>query len=190
MPSLAYVYYDEAQRDARLTALIQRFQGDISYWKYHDPEQLYQRIRDDVEAVIAQRIHAVETLESFLRIDANSTIAAILPIGKGYIDRPKLAREILDELSKHHIIQIYGEPGIGKTTLLAEIAKNNNFIFVSGSQLVERELATVIANKIVATTGGTKVYFTDFPSAYNDLIRQWQQAKEFTIVVDDCRDLG
>lgn len=45
-----------------------------------------------------------------------------IPAIRGYLPRPGQTRAILSSLESHHLVTVSGPPGIGKTTLVAELA--------------------------------------------------------------------
>ncbi len=188
MECLAYVNREDTQRDQRLRSLLEEMKPRLKICFYREADELYERIREDVAAVVAQRFHEAESLEALLRIDAGGTIESFFPPGGHLIERTRLESEILAALSRRQPVQVVGPIGIGKTVLLATLARRNGFVFTCGSHLSRKELAGVLANKLAGPTKHQVSYFADANQAYRALVNVWKSTQSFTIVLDDCRD--
>jgi tetratricopeptide (TPR) repeat protein len=188
MPRLLYLLEPAKDRDSRLAALLNQMQVEVTLWKFRTADELYERIREDIEAEVTKRFHEAERLEALVRTDAAAEISGLVPIPKALLSRDKLGENLLEQLSKHHVIQVSGELGIGKTVFLASVAKDNGFLFVSGTQLGNHELASVLANKLASSSGTSARYFADTSAAYSALSEFWRSTENFTLVIDDCRD--
>lgn len=188
MPRLVYVLDPAQDRDPRLSAMLKEVQSEITYFSYRKPEELYERIREDIEAEVTKRFHEAERLEAIVHTDAAAAVSGLFPAPKSLLMRKELAGLLLQELSSGHVLQVSGELGIGKTVFLATVAKENGFLFVSGTQLGNHELAAVITNKLASARGANTRYFADASSAFSALLEEWRTADTFTLVIDDCSD--
>ncbi len=188
MPRLVYILEQDEGRDPRLKALLSTIENEVTFWRFPNPEKLYERIRQDIEAEIARRFHEAERLEGIVKADAATSISGLVPEPPHLLQRPNLSEEMIRQLSLHGVLQISGGLGIGKTVFLASAARENNFLFVSATQLDHHELATVLSNKLNSLTGGEPRYFTDASSALSALRDSWRATEEFTLVIDDCPD--
>jgi tetratricopeptide (TPR) repeat protein len=188
MPRLAYVLEPTQDRDPQLTAMLKGVQSEITYSRYRNPEELFERIREDVEAEVTKRFHEAERLEAIVHTDAAAAISGLFPIPKSLLVRKELAGLLREQLSTHYVLQVSGELGIGKTVFLATVAKENNFLFVSGTQLANHELAAVIANKLASARGANTRYFADASTAYSALLEEWRATETVTLIIDDCPD--
>jgi tetratricopeptide (TPR) repeat protein len=187
MPRLLYIVEPPQDRDPRLSALLER-QVDVTFWRFRNAEELYERIREDVEAEVTKRFHEAERLEAIVQTDAAAAVSGLVPLPKSLLLRHRLGEQLLEQVSKHYVLQVFGELGIGKTVFLASVAKEKNFLFVSGTQLGNHELASVLANKLASATGGEARYFADASVAYSALSESWRSAESFSLVIDDCPD--
>jgi len=187
MTRLVYVLQSEQDRDARLKTMLEGLQ-DVTYWRFRNPEDLYGRIRDDVEAEVTRRFQNAERLEAIVRADPADAISGLVPAPGHLLRRGRLAEDLLHQLSTQNVLQVSGELGIGKTVFLASVAAESGFLFVSGTQLSKHELACVLANKLASVSGGQPRYFLDASTAYSALIESWRAAGSFTLVIDDCPD--
>jgi tetratricopeptide (TPR) repeat protein len=188
MPRLVYVLDPAQDRDPRLSAMLKEVQSEITYSRYRNPEELYERIREDIEAEVTERFHEAERLEAIVHTDAAAAVSGLIPAPKSLLMRKKLADLLLEQLSSDHVLQVSGELGIGKTVFLATVAKDNGFLFVSATQLDNHELAAVVTNKLASARGANTRYFADATSAFSALLEEWRTAETFTLVIDDCSD--
>lgn len=72
-----------------------------------------------------ERARAINMLKAQLE-DVPSAIgdyrAEPIPAIGGFITRPQLAEALQTSLQEHHLVNVHGAPGVGKTSLVAEIA--------------------------------------------------------------------
>lgn len=190
MPRLVYIHEPAEDRDDRLSTLLNRIEaeGEITFSRFHNADELYERIRQDVEAEVAKRFHDAERLEAIVRTDAAASVSGLVPAPNFVLPRKEVKQRLLEQLSTCHVLQVTGELGIGKTVLLASTAQENGLLFVSGTQLSNHELASVLANKIAAAAGHDTRYFADAAVAYSALLESWRDNESFTVVIDDCQD--
>jgi tetratricopeptide (TPR) repeat protein len=191
MPRLIYVLDKPNKRDPRLSALLDNIEaeGEITYSTFRTAEELYDRIREDIEAEVAKRFNEAERLEAIVHANAAMAVSGLVPAPKAVLLRPQLGEDLLALLAARHVVQVFGELGIGKTVFLASFAKERNLVFVSGTELSNHELASVLANKLASVRGLESRYFLDASSAYSALLESWRTTDAFTIVIDDCQDL-
>jgi tetratricopeptide (TPR) repeat protein len=186
MPRLVYIFEEDDGRDERLRALLSTVEN--TFWRFRNSEELYDRIRQDVEAEVAKRFHEAERLEGIVKADAATSISGLVPEPPHLLQRLSLSEELIRTLSLQGVLQVSGELGIGKTVFLASVARERNFLFVSATQLDRHELASVLSNKLNSLTGGEPRYFTDASAAFSALRDSWRATEEFTLIVDDCPD--
>ncbi len=185
MPCLVYLHTEDGHRDPRLSAIIAEIQAQsrITYCRYLTAADLYQRIRDDIESVVAQRFARAEQLEAVIRWDAEAEVSAILRNGHKLVPRPYITQEVLSLLDSHRMVQVTGESGAGKTTLLASIARDHGIPFVSGVHLSAIDLVNVIVNKLAPSTSGPQ-YHVSFVGACAALRDFCASVTSCTIVID------
>jgi tetratricopeptide (TPR) repeat protein len=190
MPCLVYIHAEDGSRDPRLSAIVTEIQTQsrITYSRYSAPANLYERIRDDVESVVAQRFARTEQLEAAIRWDADAEVSAILRNGNKLVPRPAIAQQVLSLLDSDRIVQVKGESGGGKTTLLASIAKDHGIPFVSAVHLSALELVNVLANKLHQSSGSVPQYHLTFPSACAALKNLCASINSLTIIIDGIED--
>jgi tetratricopeptide (TPR) repeat protein len=186
MPCLVYIHTDDSSRDPRLSEIVAEIQAQsrITYCRYSAAANLYQRIRDDVESVVAQRFARAEQLEAAIRWDADAEVSAILRNGHKLVPRPAIAQQVLSLLDSDRLVHVTGESGGGKTTLLASIAKDRGIPFVSAIHLSAVELVNVVVNKLLPSSGSAPQYHLTFLSACAALRDLCASVTSLTIIID------
>jgi tetratricopeptide (TPR) repeat protein len=189
MPVLVYVYSGGGVRDERLAQLIKDIQsrGLITYAPYREPDELYPRIRDDIEAVVANR---------FLRgVEIEAAVAAYQPpLGNGQIALTTIVRRrraenlVLAALEEGGKVQVSGDSGSGKTTLLASLAEHRGFLFLSASQLSLLDLINAITTKLGSSHGLSPIYGSTLVYGIEVLRSAWSEVEACTLVLDDVAD--
>src|SRR5450755_3804738 len=99
MPRLVYVLEPAPDRDPRLSAMLKGVQSQITYFRYRSPEELYERIREDIEAEVTKRFHEVERLEGIVHTDGAAAISGLFPTPKSLLVRHQLRGHLLEQLS-------------------------------------------------------------------------------------------
>ena len=145
MPRLVYILDQAPERDTRLSTMLSKIEneGEITFSRFSNADELYARIRDDVSAEVTKHFEERERLEIIVRADAAASVSGLVPAPKSLLLRQQVSKQLLEQLSTHFVLQVSGELGIGKTVFPSSVAKEQNFIFVSGTQLSNHELASV-----------------------------------------------
>jgi len=192
MPCMVYIHAEDNSRDPRLGAIIAeiRAQSRITYCQFSAAANLYQRIRDDVESVVAQRFTRAEQLEAAIRWDADAEVNAILRNGHKLLPRLTISQEVLGLLESDQLVHVTSESGGGKTTLLASIATDRGFPFVSAVHLSDVELVNVVVNKLLPSSGSVPQYHLTFVSACAALRDLCASGISRTIIIDGIERLS
>ena len=82
-----------------------------------------------------------------------------------------------------------GEPGIGKTVVLAEFSRRNAGIFVSAFGLSQKDLLGVLANKLMDRDEGNAIIYSPLSGAREAFKSAWKNRKSAVLVIDDYADL-
>jgi hypothetical protein len=104
------------------------------------------------------------------------------------IARPQLEQAILDLLHTEPIVEVAGEPGSGKTTALALLAKNSGFEFFSAGGSQANELIQSITNRLRGLRAAGAEYFLSRDAALTALKEEFERHREITLVIDDLFD--
>jgi len=104
------------------------------------------------------------------------------------IARPQLEQAILDRLNTEPIVEVAGEPGSGKTTALALLAKNSGFEFFSAGGSQANELIQSITNRLRGLRAAGAEYFLSRDAALTALEEEFERHREITLVIDDLFD--
>lgn len=189
IPCLVYLFADGAGRDDRLTALIQGIQvsATITYSHYTAPADLYDRIRDDVETVVASRfLRAAELEAATHRVPEDSTELTTHK-SQQLVPRADKVRQIVGLLEAAQAVHVCGPPGSGKTTLMEEVAQQNGFHFISATRLSVLDILNAIGARLQGTEGVTPTYGASIAAATSIVRTAWERAGGFTLVIDDVQ---
>ena len=186
MPCLLYVHADASERQPKLIALLDDIerQARLTYARYSTPYELYERLRDDIEAVVAQQFIHSDRLERLARTDARSQMVAALRGSEALVPRATVADGILAQLSDNSVVQVTGEPGSGKTTILASIADARGFLFISAAELTPLDFANLLISRLDGECHPDGSHHTTLPAALLELTELWASKPPFTLVVD------
>lgn len=186
MPCLVYIHAEDGHRDSRLGSIIAEIQAQsqITYSRYQTADELYQRIRDDIESVVAQRFARAEQLEAVIHWDAEAEVNVALRNGHKLVPRPLIAQQVIALLDSAGVVLVTGESGSGKTTILASIAKDSGFLFVSAIHLSALELANAIVNKLALRSTAGPQYHITFAGACAALREMCASMIPYIVVID------
>ncbi len=121
MPRLIYVSRQAVSRDNRLVDLIERAKNEVTiYFYYDEPVDLRRHLRDDITAVVASSFHPARQIEPVIEGTAAQFIDRLVPPAER-LPRNNVERELSNALHEHHILEVQGELGVGKTVLLAAL---------------------------------------------------------------------
>ena len=185
IPRLIYVYRQHEKRDPRLTRMLESVEGEVTYFLIDDAEDLFRRLKDDVENTIAEKFERVEAVDTNVVL---SRAALQAPLDLPDIDlRPSLTAEI-EELLKVKPVLVTGERGSGKSRLLVSLAKRNSGIYVSAKGLDRHLLCSVIVNAYRRSAGLPPEYFLTPEGSSEAVLSLWNGDQPLRLYIDDCND--
>lgn len=191
MPMLIYIRQDAPNRDIKLKSLLEDFKekAEITYASYRDSVELYQLIRDDVTAILAERF----ATSSGSRVTQRDSPEAVLEAA-GHSGVPLVVRqtivERLDALLAKGSACVVGGMGSGKSILLAQYAKDRGYLYIDCSYMSPLEAYSKCAGALREEQGQLARLNTSLGAAITELKNAVSAAKDFTVIVDDCRDVG
>ena len=190
MPRLIYILDDDKDRSPNLKRLIDevKLESGLTVAYFNSPEDLYEKLRKDIEAEVARTFHDKQQLEASLLADANTILEATLS-DRVYIPRTEVMNEISSSLHDKALVQITGPDGIGKTVVLAALAKERDCIYVEASRLNRKEVASTLAAKLRKRSNLPQIQYLDANAACADLQKVWKSADNVEVVIDECKDL-
>lgn len=182
VPRFLYIHSDGENRDSRLSELLSKI-NDVTYSKFTEPAELFERVRADLGAELARRWRLAETRRLAALRSAGKFLDAIAPP-----ETRLLRKEVIDaiekELADRRVLEITGPLGSGKSVLLASLAQKQGWPFV-----VDPESATELIEAVDSAITG------DGPppvgaTAPDSRVAAWSRERGGTIVLDGCRDIG
>ena len=112
MRRLFYIARDGSTRDPRLKEMLKSSQEEVTFSYFDDPAELHDRIRDDIEAVVAETFHRADRVSAALRDSSEAVDPAAKTLQIEL--RPGLTSQ-LSTLQLTSALNLFGESGAGKT---------------------------------------------------------------------------
>jgi tetratricopeptide (TPR) repeat protein len=185
-PILVYINRDATAREPRLKALVDEIlaTSEITVSFYDKPEELIDRIKDDVTAEITQHFLDAPALEEAMQRRPATAIDLLAPPG-GFIRRVDVLNRIDALADVHSSIAVVGEAGSGKTVLLTQLAERPAYSIVYGGNLSPKELFAVLANMLQGNTGDAIRQFATYEGARLAFASSWVETGPRRILLDD-----
>ena len=188
MDRLIYIYETPSSRDPKLQTLIDEAQNaGITFSLYTDPEQLKDRVRNDLTAVISNRFvdQAVAVHEA---PGSDEVLDSLLPDPKHRIHRPDVEGALMDTLNNVGRVAVTAPFGGGKTILLAQMSAEKGWIFVDGQGLNRLDLLARAANVIRKRLNRPPVTLTTQQAAIQELLKGWKELPDVVLAIDGASE--
>ena len=184
---LIYIYETPSARDPKLQTLIDEAQTEITFALYTDPEQLRDRVRDDLTAVVSNRFvdQAVAVHEA---PGPEEVLDSLVPDPKNRIRRPDVEGALMDTLNNVGRVVVTAPFGGGKTILLAQLSAEKGWIFVDGQGLNRLDLLARTANVIRKRLNRPPVTLTTEQAAIQELLKSWKELSDVVLAVDGASE--
>lgn len=184
--ALFYVARDTNDRDPRLAAMIQEAGKRHTLYFYGPPEELMDRVRDDLTALVTSRFLKAEEVQRGVLQETSSELLAQSRRRNGLmVKRGALVGELARRLREAHALCVVGPPGIGKTTLVAQFAEAEGASFVRVDGLAPKDLFSVCAAAVAPSDVELSTYST-LESARRGFVSAWAEAERILLVLDEC----
>ena len=185
---LIYIYQTPSSRDPKLKILIDEAKNaGITLAFYTDPEQLRDRVRNDLTAVVSNRFfdQAVVLREA---PKPEEVLDSLVPNPMHRLRRPNVEKTLIDTLNECGRIVVTAPIGGGKTILLTQLSVENGWVFVDGQGLNRLDLLARAANAIRERLGHPPVTLTTEPAAIQELLKSWDGLPDVTLAVDGASE--
>jgi tetratricopeptide (TPR) repeat protein len=185
--SLFYVRRSAEDRDPRLSALIKKIEsGPYTVSYYDDPQQLRDRVRDDLTALITDKFLRADTQRQALQEDSTNVLLRTTHRAGIIISREAVIDELRARSQESPILCLNGPPGIGKTTLSAQFTEAEGAVFVRVSGLAPIDVFNVCTNALRGRNSSDAKDYSTLESSRLALASAWAQVSSVTLVVDEC----
>ena len=185
---LIYIYETPSSRDPKLQILIDEAQNaGITFALYTDPEQLKDRVRNDLTAVISNRFvdQAVAVHEAPY---PEEVLDSLVPDPKHRIRRPDVEGALMDALNSVGRVVVTAPFGGGKTILLAQMSAEKGWIFIDGQGLNRLDLLARAANVIRKRLSRPPVTLTTEQAAIQELLENWKEVPDVALAIDGASE--
>ena len=159
----------------------------VTFFHYTDPEQLEDRVRDDLTSVISNRFvdQAVGGDEA---ASPEEVLDSLVPNPAHRIRRLDVERALIDRMNNVGRIVVTAPFGGGKTVFLAQLAEEKGWIFVDGQGLNRMNLLARAANGIRKRLNRRPLTLTTEQAAMQELLRCWNEIPDIPLAVDGALD--
>ncbi len=184
IPTLLYVLRDGTGREDRLTKMIDGSSSDLVISFYGEPQELENRIRDDVTAEITRFVLRPELARGVLENSPAELLNRAASRQGTLLDREPLIEELKRRSEQDPTLVVTGRAGIGKTTLTAQFAAMHGAKYIRVNGLTPFELFSVCAealngseaSKTPSTLQGAMLAFSS----------AWADVDNVVLVIDEC----
>ena len=188
MDRLVYIYNAPGNREPRLQELIDRVRNaGITTSNYSSPEDLESLVRRDVTAVVSSGFMS-QTMLLRAPPTPRDVLDSIVPVKQHRFARRVVETEIAETLRRSGRVAITGTLGSGKTVMLAQLALENDWVFVDGRDLGRLDLLASVANAMRKRLDRTVMTVTTEDQAMRLYIDSARRLEPTTIAVDGGED--
>jgi len=185
--TLFYIWKSKEGRDPRLQKLIGEISAGPTIAYYEEPEQLSERVRDDITALITDKVLLASSLYSGVMLENPDVVLKHTGKTAGVIvSRDDLIGLLTGEIKKFPVLCIHGEAGIGKTTISAQIARVMNGRFIRVSGLAPKEIFAVCADVLNGKSETEATPYLTLEGARLALAAAWADTSRETLIIDEC----
>ena len=185
---LIYILREPECRSAKLQYLIGEIKNaGLTFASYTEPEELSERIRDDLTATVSQRF-ADQAVIVHDAPSPDEVLGTLIPSPSHRLRRRAVEGELVARVREVTRLSVRAPLGGGKTVLLAQLADQEGWIFVDGRGLTHVEAMARIANAIRSESGRPHVSLATREQANRELVASWKERPEVTVVVDGAPD--
>lgn len=188
MDRLLYVFQPSDGRDPLLQALIDEMKtAGTTLATYDDPEQLRDRVRNDLTALVAGRF-----VDQALLFRATPTPRALLeslvPDPSHLFRRRQVEADLLDRLTRVNRIIVTAPLGSGKTILLAQLSADNDWVYVDAQGLGRVDVLARVVNALRQRGGQHAKFLTSEADGLEELKRAWDAQLNTVVAVDSASE--
>jgi predicted ATPase len=185
-PKLIYVKTPAPERESRLQALLNRIraEGDVSYQKFATPDELRERLANDLAQLLTERFTSTRETAAPARL-------APLPVPRSpLIDREPEVSLVQDLLQREDVglVTLTGPGGVGKTRLAIQVAADLASQFADGVAFIS--LASLKDPQLVEPSVARALGVSEADGqAIDERLLEYLRPKELLMLLDNTEQL-
>ncbi|MEH2480560.1 tetratricopeptide (TPR) repeat protein [Nitrobacteraceae bacterium AZCC 2146] len=187
MDILLYIKEDAPNRDTRLTSLINEARTFLKTQNYQTEADLQDQVSSDITSVVSAAYLDRITPRAERLIDPSAVLTGTMPAGTTALNRPQLEQQIDTSVAQKSITWLTGEPGAGKTVLLAQWSIRHRAAYVNARDLSLRHLLQAIVTALSGTPLAEDAITLE--DAIQALRAAWQKNARWPLAIDDPSDI-
>src|SRR5947207_8186412 len=185
-PKLLYIKTPAPEREPRLQALLDRIRSedDASYQKFTTPEELRERIANDLAQLLTERFSSTPKTPVAIRL-------APLPVPRSrLIDRAQERAQAQALLQREDVglVTLTGPGGVGKTRVAVQVAADLVPQFTDGVAFIS--LASLKDPKLVVPTVARALGVSESGSgSLDERLLEYLRPRQVLLVIDNAEQL-
>jgi tetratricopeptide (TPR) repeat protein len=185
LPRLLYEYRPGDKRDARLAELLDEVKQDtVTVSHYEEAAELFDRMRDDITAIVAERFVGIGVADSIPPAPPKERLTRLARSLGPLIARPDLATALVAQVSRDSAVAVVGPAGAGKTVLLTQVAASEGWAFVDVEGLTPARVLVRCINALASESGDNDPVLPPAGNVEDSFLEAWKHAHRVTLVVD------
>lgn len=184
--TLFYVWNSVDAREPRLQSLIDEITTGPTIAFYDEPEELHERVRQDLTALITDKFLSAASHSGVIQENSSVVLAQTLSSVGVVVRRDSLIELIVERIAEAQILCIFGPAGIGKTTIAAQLADAVGGKFIRASGLTPKEVFAVCADVLKGHSASEASPFSTLEGARLAAGAAWAEVSSATLVLDEC----
>ena len=187
MDRLIYILKAPSARQPLLEQMVSRvLDSGVTVGFYNEPDDLYDRIRDDLTAVVSNRF-ADQVIRDDTSVLPGELVRALVP-AEHQLRRPAVEAALVERSEQSRVVVLTGPLGAGKTVLLAQVSATHGWAFIDARGLTLLEVLAQCANALRVRAHQPPSTFLNERAAGSALEAAWASVGAATLVVDGMHD--
>ena len=185
---LVYIKADAPNRDPRLTSLIEQARTLVTTHNYQTESDLSDQISSDITSLLSAAFIDRIAPRAERLTNPSAVLAGTMPAGTTAVNRPILEEQLAASVAEKELTWLIGEPGAGKTILLAQWAMRHGAAYINARDLSFRHLLQAMA---AALSGRPLAPDSITVTDASEMLRaEWTEDAKWPLIIDDPSNIA